>query len=170
MKKTVVIDVVGLSSSLIGTHTPFLKNYILNKNISAIDPMLPAVTTAVQSTYITGKWPSEHGIVGNGWYDREDCEIKFWKQSNKLVHAEKIWEKAKELDPSFTCAKMFWWYNMYSSADYAVTPRPNYLADGRKLPDCYSHPAELRDKLQKELGQFPLFQFWGPGANIKSTQ
>ena len=170
MKKTVVIDVVGLSSSLIGTHTPFLKNYILNKNLSAIDPMLPSVTTAVQSTYITGKWPSEHGIVSNGWYDREDCEIKFWKQSNKLVHAEKIWEKAKNLDPSFTCANMFWWYNMYSSADYAVTPRPNYLADGRKLPDCYSHPAELRDKLQEELGQFPLFQFWGPGANIKSTQ
>jgi predicted AlkP superfamily pyrophosphatase or phosphodiesterase len=170
MKKTVVIDVVGLSSSLIGIHTPFLKNYILTKNLSTIDPMLPAVTTAVQSTYITGKWPSEHGIVGNGWYDREDCEIKFWKQSNKLVHAEKIWQKAKKLDPSFTCAKMFWWYNMYSSADFAVTPRPNYLADGRKLPDCYSHPAELRDKLQKELGQFPLFQFWGPGANIKSTQ
>ena len=170
MKKTVVIDVVGLSSSLIGPHTPFLQKYILNKNLSSIDPMLPAVTTAVQSTYITGKWPSEHGIVGNGWYDKEDCEIKFWKQSNKLVHAEKIWEKAKKEDPSFTCAKMFWWYNMYSSADFAVTPRPNYLADGRKMPDCYSHPAELRDRLQKELGQFPLFQFWGPGANIKSTQ
>lgn len=170
MKKTVVIDVVGLSSSIIGEHTPFLKDYILGKNLSTIDPMLPAVTTAVQSTYITGKWPSEHGIVGNGWYDREDCEIKFWKQSNKLVHAEKIWEKAKKLNPEFTCAKMFWWYNMYSSADFAVTPRPNYLADGRKIPDCYSHPAELRDKLQKELGQFPLFQFWGPGANIKSTQ
>ena len=170
MKKTVVIDVVGLSSSVIGEHTPFLKNYILRKNLSTIDPMLPAVTTAVQSTYITGKWPSEHGIVGNGWYDREDCEIKFWKQSNKLVHAEKIWEKAKKLNPEFTCAKMFWWYNMYSSADFAVTPRPNYLADGRKMPDCYSHPADLRDRLQKELGQFPLFQFWGPGANIRSTQ
>ena len=170
MKKTVVIDVVGLSLSIIGEHMPFLKNYISKNNLSTIDPMLPAVTTAVQSTYITGKWPSAHGIVGNGWYDREDCEIKFWKQSNKLVHAEKIWEKVKKLDPNFTCAKMFWWYNMYSSADFAVTPRPNYLADGRKIPDCYSHPAELRDKLQKELGQFPLFQFWGPGANIKSTQ
>ena len=170
MKKTVVIDVVGLSSSLIGHHTPFLKNYIASKNLSTIDPMLPAVTTAVQSTYLTGKWPSEHGIVGNGWYDKEDCEVKFWKQSNKLVHAEKIWEKAKKEDPNFTCATMFWWYNMYSSADFAVTPRPNYLADGRKIPDCYSHPADLRDKLQKELGQFPLFQFWGPGANIKSTQ
>ncbi len=170
MKKTVVIDVVGLSSSLIGVHTPFLQKYILNKNLSSIDPMLPAVTTAVQSTYVTGKWPAEHGIVGNGWYDKEDCEIKFWKQSNKLVHAEKIWEKAKKEDPSFTCSTMFWWYNMYSSADFSVTPRPNYLADGRKMPDCYSHPAELRDRLQKELGQFPLFQFWGPGANIKSTQ
>ena len=28
----------------------------------------------------------------------------------------------------------------------------------------------MRDYLQKELGTFPLFQFWGPGANIKSTQ
>lgn len=170
MNKTVVIDVVGLSSSIIGEHTPFLKNYILRKNLVNIEPVFPAVTTTAQSTYITGKWPSETGIVGNGWYDHTDCEIKFWKQSNKLVNGEKIWEKAKKEDPSFTCAKMFWWYNMYSTADYAVTPRPNYLADGRKMPDCYSHPAELRDILQEKLGQFPLFQFWGPGANIKSTQ
>src|SRR5690606_20602754 len=97
-------------------------------------------------------------------------EIKFWKQSNKLVGAEKIWEKAKKEDPSFTCANMFWWYNMYSSVDFSVTPRPNYLADGRKMPDCYSYPAELRDELQEKLGQFPLFHFWGPGADIKSSQ
>ncbi|MES3018307.1 MAG: nucleotide pyrophosphatase/phosphodiesterase family protein [Bacteroidota bacterium] len=170
MNKTVVIDVVGLSSSIIGDHTPFLKNYIARKSLINIEPVLPAVTTSAQSTYVTGQWPATTGIVGNGWYDHADCEIKFWKQSNKLVGGEKIWEKAKKEDPSFTCAKMFWWYNMYSSADYAVTPRPNYLADGRKMPDCYSQPAELRDILQEKLGQFPLFQFWGPGANIKSTQ
>lgn len=170
MHKTVVIDVVGLSSGLIGEHTPFLKQYTQNRFVNLIAPMLPAVTTSVQSTYVTGKWPNEHGIVGNGWYDRTECEIKFWKQSNKLVKGEKIWDKAKRMDPGFTCSKMFWWYNMYSTADYSVTPRPNYLADGRKMPDCYSHPATLRDELQKELGTFPLFQFWGPGANIKSTQ
>ena len=170
MKKTVVIDIVGLSSSLIGEHTPFLKNYISTRNLTTIAPVLPALTTSSQSTYLTGKWPAEHGIVGNGWYDREDCEVKFWKQSNKLVHAEKIWERAKKEDPTFTCSNMFWWYNMYLTADYSVTPRPNYLADGRKMPDCYSHPAELRDELQQKLGQFPLFSFWGPGANIKSTQ
>ncbi|HEY6083241.1 MAG TPA: alkaline phosphatase family protein, partial [Chitinophagaceae bacterium] len=170
MNKTVVIDIVGLSSSLIGEQTPFLKAYTAKNHLTTVRPMLPAVTTAVQSTYVTGKWPTDHGIVGNGWYDREDCEIKFWKQSNKLVQAEKIWERAKKIDPSFTCAKMFWWYNMYSSADYSVTPRPQYLSDGRKMPDCYAHPSALRGHLQKELGQFPLFSFWGPNANIKSTR
>jgi predicted AlkP superfamily pyrophosphatase or phosphodiesterase len=170
MQKTVVIDIVGLSSSLIGDFTPFIRQYCSKRSLQTITPMLPAVTTSVQSSFVTGKWPSQTGIVGNGWYDRNDCEVKFWKQSNKLVHGEKIWDKAKTADPSFTCANMFWWYNMYSTAEYSVTPRPNYLADGRKMPDCYSHPPQLRDYLQKELGEFPLFQFWGPGASIKSTQ
>jgi predicted AlkP superfamily pyrophosphatase or phosphodiesterase len=170
MKKTVVIDVVALSSSVIGEHTPFLSDYIKRKHLSRIEPVFPALTTSAQSTYVTGKWPSKTGIVGNGWYDRTDCEVKFWKQSNKLVSGEKIWDTARKEDPNFTCSTMFWWYNMYSSADYSVTPRPNYLADGRKMPDCYSHPASLRDVLQEKLGEFPLFQFWGPGANIKSTQ
>ncbi len=170
MNKTVVIDIVGLSTAVIGNHTPFLKKYIANNHLTNIEPLLPAVTTSVQSTYLTGKYPADHGIVGNGWYDRIDCEVKFWKQSNKLVNGEKIWDKAKREDPSFTTSMMFWWYNMYSTADYSVTPRPNYLADGRKMPDCYSNPPELRDHLQEKLGQFPLFQFWGPGANIKSSK
>ncbi|WP_295711142.1 nucleotide pyrophosphatase/phosphodiesterase family protein [Mucilaginibacter sp.] len=170
MNKTVVIDIVGLSTSVIGEHTPFLKKYIASKNLTTIEPLLPAVTTAVQSAYLTGTYPAANGIVGNGWYDRIDSEVKFWKQSNKLVAGDKIWDKAKKEDPSFTSSMMFWWYNMYSTADYSVTPRPNYLADGRKMPDCYTHPAELRDILQEKLGQFPLFQFWGPGANIKSSK
>ena len=157
MKKTVVIDVVGLSSNLIGKYTPFLDHYLKKQHLATINPMLPAVTTAVQSTYLTGKLPEAHGIVGNGWYDRTDAEIKFWKQSNKLVLADKIWDQAKRENPEFTCSNMFWWYNMYSTADYSVTPRPNYLADGRKLPDCYSQPPELRDVLQEKIGTFPLF-------------
>ncbi|MBO9592603.1 MAG: alkaline phosphatase family protein [Niabella sp.] len=169
MQKTVVINIVGLSKSILPLM-PFVNRYAAQHRLRIIEPMLPAVTTAVQTTYLTGKWPSETGIVGNGWYDRTDSEVKFWKQSNHLVQSKKIWEAAKEADPSFTCSNMFWWYNMYSSVDYSATPRPNYLADGRKIPDCYTHPASLRDTLQQELGTFPLFQFWGPGANIKSSQ
>ena len=170
MQKTVVINIVGLSTSVIGEHTPFLQKYLSEHHLSLIKPVLPAVTTTSQSTYLTGKLPDEHGIVGNGWYNREDSEVKFWKQSNKLVEGEKIWEAAKKVNPDFTCSKMFWWYNMYSSADFSVTPRPQYHADGVKAPDCYSYPADLRDELQAELGTFPLFSFWGPNANIKSSK
>jgi predicted AlkP superfamily pyrophosphatase or phosphodiesterase len=108
--------------------------------------------------------------VANGWYFRELAEVGFWKQSNGLVGGEKLWEAARRRDPAFTCAKLFWWYNMYSTADFAVTPRPMYPADGRKLPDVYTQPAELRDELQAKLGTFPLFHFWGPTADIVSSQ
>ncbi|MCM0589198.1 MAG: nucleotide pyrophosphatase/phosphodiesterase family protein [Gloeotrichia echinulata CP02] len=170
MQKTVVINVVGLTSSLLGEHTPFLSSWAAKGEIVPIKPILPAVTCSVQATYLTGKWPNEHGIVGNGWYFRDECEVKFWRQSNKLVEAPKIWEIAKSIDPNFTCANLFWWYNMYSSVDYAITPRPMYPADGRKIPDIYTKPAEVRSPIQSDLNQFPLFNFWGPNTSITASQ
>ncbi|MEO1299338.1 MAG: nucleotide pyrophosphatase/phosphodiesterase family protein [Cyanobacteria bacterium J06636_16] len=170
MQKTVVINVVGLSSRLIGKHTPKLKRWMDAGQLATIQPVLPAVTCTAQSTYLTGKWPSQTGIVANGWYFRDDCEVKFWRQSNKLVQAPKIWEVARQMDSDFTCANQFWWYNMYSTVDYAVTPRPMYPADGRKLPDIYTQPADLRPQLQAELGQFPLFKFWGPATSVESSR
>lgn len=161
---------VGLTKRLIGEHTPFISQFMTKGSMSMIKPVLPAVTCSAQSTYLTGKWPSEHGIVGNGWYFKDECEVRFWRQSNKLVQSPKVWDILKKEDSSFTCANMFWWYNMYSSVDYSMTPRPNYLADGRKIPDVYSHPAGLRDVLQEELGTFPLFHFWGPKTSVKSSQ
>ena len=170
MRKTVVINAVGLTPGLLGPHTPRLKAFADAGALANVGGVLPAVTTTVQSTYLTGTWPSDHGIVGNGWYFRDECEVKFWRQSNQLVRSAKIWDKAKQLDPSFTCANLFWWYAMYSGADYTVTPRPMYPADGRKLPDVWTWPLADRFELQQKLGQFPLFNFWGPATSIKATQ
>ena len=170
MHKTVILNVVGLSPKGLGTSTPRLNAFASAGKQVPIASMLPAVTCSVQSTYLTGAWPSEHGIVGNGWYFRDESEVKFWRQSNRLVQRPKIWETAREIDPRFTCANLFWWYNMYSSADVAVTPRPMYPADGRKLPDVYTQPPELREELQEELGGFPLFEFWGPNTTVRSSR
>ncbi|MCC9167446.1 alkaline phosphatase family protein [Pontibacter harenae] len=170
MQKTVVIDVVGLTRSLIGKNTPFLAKWTADAQASLIEPMVPGLTCATQSTYITGKWPKEHGIVANGWYFRDEDEVKLWRQSNKLVQAPKVWDIAKAQNPNFTVANMGWWYNMNTAADYTLTPRPQYLADGRKLPDCYTQPADLRDKLQAQLGTFPLFNYWGPKTSIVSSK
>ena len=107
MKKTVVINVVGLTKRLIGEHTPFIKSFLKRGQASYIEPVLPAVTCSVQSTYVTGKWPTDHGIVGNGWYFKDECEVKFWRQSNKLVQQPKIWDDIKKKHPNFTCANHF---------------------------------------------------------------
>jgi len=170
MHTTVVLDVVGLAPSLLGEHTPNLARLAARGASRPLKTVLPAVTATVQSTFATGAMPSEHGAVANGWYFRDLSEILLWRQSNRLVAGEKIWERARAIDSSFTCAKLFWWYNMYSSADFTVTPRPMYPADGRKLPDAYTQPAGLRDELNAKLGIFPLFNFWGPTADIVSTR
>jgi predicted AlkP superfamily pyrophosphatase or phosphodiesterase len=170
MQKTVVLNVVGLTPNLLGEHTPWLSDWASGGKVASIEPVLPAVTCTVQATYLTGKLPNEHGIVANGWFFRDECEIKFWRQSNKLIQSPKIWDMARELDANFTCANLFWWYNMYSSVDYAVTPRPMYPADGRKIPDIYTQPQEWRFQMQAELGQFPLFNFWGPNTSIAATK
>ena len=170
MKKILVILVVGLAPALVGKHTPNLQKLAARGAMRPLKTVLPAVTCTAQSTLVTGLPPAGHGAVANGWYFRDLAEVWLWRQSNRLVGGEKIWEAAKARDPNFTCAKMFWWYNMYATADWSATPRPMYPADGRKIPDHYTYPMELRDELTAKFGMFPLFKFWGPMADITSSQ
>ena len=170
MHKTVVLNVVGLTPDLIGGHTPHLQAFRNAGGMATIAPALPAVTCTAQTDYLTGTRPAEHGVVANGWLYRDSQEIKFWQQTDGLVQRPRLWETANRRESSFTCANLFWWFAMYSQADYTVTPRPMYPADGRKVPDVWTNPPDLRERLQEEFGRFPLFKFWGPGASIESTR
>jgi len=170
MKRTLVLNVVGLTPSLLGEHTPHLAELARRGRAVPLRTITPAVTSSVQSTFLTGSLPSEHGAVANGWFFRELAQVWLWRQNNALVQGEKLWQRARRRDPSFTCAKLFWWFNMYADVDWAVTPRPMYRADGRKLPDVHTFPSTLRDELTHKLGTFPLFEFWGPRADIASSR
>jgi predicted AlkP superfamily pyrophosphatase or phosphodiesterase len=170
LHRTLVLDVVGLTPELLGEHTPNLARLAREGGQRTLTTITPAVTCSVHATLLTGALPREHGIVGNGWYFRDLSEVLFWRQSNALVAGEQIWAAARKRDAGFTGAKLFWWFNMYSGADYAVTPRPLYPADGRKIPDIYTEPAALRDELNAVLGPFPLFDFWGPRAGLRSSR
>ncbi len=170
MQRVAVINVVGLSPSLLGKHTPRLTAFAEKCGMQAFRPAFPAVTCTAQASMLTGTCPREHGIVANGWYDRESAEVRFWKQSNHLVCGEKVWEYLRGRHAGFTCAKLFWWYNMYSSADIAMTPRPLYPADGRKVFDIHTQPMGLRDEVKAALGEFPFPSFWGPGAGIACSE
>ena len=166
MKPLVVLDVVGMTPGLL-PHMPNLAGLGYQVPLGTV---LPAVTCSAQATLLTGRTPSEHGIVGNGWYFRDLGEVHLWRQHNRLVGGEKVWETARRFHPGYRVANICWWYAMGASTDITVTPRPVYHADGRKSPGCYVRPPELHDRLTEELGAFPLFQYWGPTASLASTE
>jgi predicted AlkP superfamily pyrophosphatase or phosphodiesterase len=166
----VVIDIVGLTPALLGAHTPHLNALAQDGFLATLAGVFPAVTCTAQASMLTGRSPAGHGIVANGWYFRDLAEVLFWRQNNALVDGEKVWQTLARRRPGATCAKLFWWYNMYSGADWSVTPRPIYPADGRKIPALYSQPADLEAGLVDRLGPFPFFHFWGPKADIRSSR
>ncbi|HNR99077.1 MAG TPA: alkaline phosphatase family protein [Planctomycetota bacterium] len=169
MRKLLVLDVVALTDRLL-RHAPRLAALAREGFAGRIAPALPAVTCSAHASMLTGALPRTHGIVGNGWYFRDLAEVWLWRQSNHLVTAPKVWDRLRARRPELTVAKLFWWYNMYSTADISATPRPHYLADGRKLPGIYTRPAGLEKELESALGPFPLFNFWGPAADIRSSR
>ena len=170
MTPLVVLNVVGLTPGHLGPDAPELTKFA---NMGAMRPLhavTPAVTCAAQSTMLTGLPPQGHGAVGNGWYFEDLGEIFFWRQSARLVEGERVWDAAKRLDPAFTAANVCWWYAMHSTLDVSVTPRPMYLADGRKIPDCWTSPPGLREELTAKLGPFPVFKFWGPATSLELSR
>ncbi len=167
IRLVLLLDVVGLTPPLL-EHMPRLGG--LAGTRAQLGTVLPAVTCSVQSTLLTGLLPCEHGIVGNGWYFRELGEVLLWRQHNRLVVGEKLWETARVAHPGYRAANLCWWYAMGASTDITVTPRPVYHSDGRKSPDCYVRPPALHDELTAQLGAFPLFHYWGPTASIASSR
>ena len=164
MKPVCVLDVVGLTPGQLGEHTPHLSALAARGAHAPMRAILPAVTASAQATMLTGTLPREHGAVGNGWFFRDQGEVWLWRQSNALVQGPKLYERARELDPSFTCAKLFWWWNMGAAVDRSLTPKPFYPADGRKILAIYGTPRGFEDETEAALGKFPFFDFWGPRA------
>lgn len=170
MQPVLLVDVVGLTQRQIGEHTPHLARLAREGACAPMDGVLPAVTCSAQATMLTGRMPSEHGAVGNGWFERESGEVAFWRQSNALVQGEKLYETARRREPGFTCAKVFWWWNMGAEVDWSVTPRPFYPADGRKIVAVYGQPGSYVTDLEQALGPFPFFDFWGPRSGLPSSR
>ena len=170
-RRTVVVIAAGLSAGHLGSDTPTLRERARAcGGVRMLRPSAPAVTCTAQADLLTGQPPRHHGAVANGWMDRDAGEVRLWRQSNRLLRGPMVWERARERFPGLTVANLFGWFNMHSSADFTVTPRPQYAADGRKRPDILATPDDLRERLVAELGPFPLLHFWGPRADIRSSE
>jgi predicted AlkP superfamily pyrophosphatase or phosphodiesterase len=168
-KKLLLLEVPGFSRHLLD-HAPKLRARMEAQSWGRFDPVFPALTLPSHVSLLNGCSPAEHGLLANGFHDRDLNQTFMWPQSEALVRGEPIWESLKKERADFKCLKYFWWPGMASSADVHGNVRPVYHADGRKSPGLYMNREGLADALQAEFGEFPLFRFWGPATDISSSQ
>jgi predicted AlkP superfamily pyrophosphatase or phosphodiesterase len=169
----VLINAVGLTPRLL-PHAPRLSALPGRGWAVPMRDVVPAVTMAAQATMLTGQPVERHGVVGNGWLFRDTNEVRFWQQSNRLMQAEPLYatarRRAKERGRTFTCAKLFWWFNQGADVDISVTPKPHYGIDGNKVFGITGTPEGYTDELERRLGLFPFHTFWGPMAGLPCSQ
>ena len=132
-------------------------------------PSFPCVTCPVQANMTTGRLPVEHGVVANGFYWREKRQIEMWTAPNDCIDRPQLWDLLSHVEGAVTSAVWFAMHSVGCEAEFVCTPKPIHNPDGSESLWCYTRPTELYGALRDALGHFPLQHFWGPIANIKSS-
>jgi len=150
-------------------HMPKLRSLVADGDAATLIPNFPCVTWPIQANMLTGKLPTRHGVVGNGFYWRERNEVEMWTAGNDVIRSAQVWDILHQHDLELTSAVWFPMLSKGCGADYVCMPAPVHNPDGSETLWCYTKPAELYGDLQEELGDFPLKHFWGPLAGIESS-
>lgn len=149
---------------------PRLAQVAAQGEVAALTSNFPALTWTTQANMLTGKCASEHGVVANGFYWRDSQQVEMWTAWNDKILAPQIWDLLHQQDPALTSAVWFPMLSKGCGADYICMPKPVHNPDGSESLWCYTKPTELYGPLRDTFGHFPLKHFWGPLANIQSTQ
>ncbi len=163
----ILVSVPGLRTRDLA-YMPRLREMAGRGTTRELIPTFPCVTSAVQANMLTGRPPRGHGIIGNGFFYRDRGEVELWVGRNGLFETEQLWDSLARRGVSQAA-----WIpqNIKDAAvDFIVTPEPIHHPDGRTELWCYSKPEGLYERLLKDLGHFPLMHFWGPMANVRSTE
>ncbi|MGA1825170.1 MAG: alkaline phosphatase family protein [bacterium] len=165
-KKILLLQIAALGYNFLKENLCDQKIYHLN--IRPIKGLLPALTCPVQATIRTATLPSEHGIVGNGFFFSEQWKALFWEQSSRLIEGSYIWEKFRSHGKKV--AQMFIQQSLGPSSDLILSPAPIHKHHGGMILTCFSEPPALNQRLEKDMGGvFPLHHYWGPLASKKSS-
>ena len=142
MRPLIVINVVGLTPRLLGPSTPHLSRSPSRRYSRSLAPAFPAVTCTAQSSdadrpRLRGSTASSAtaGTSATSARSGSGGSRTGWSP------ARRSGRRRSGAIPAFTCANLFWWYNMYSSADISVTPRPMYLGRRPQAAGLLHHAA-----------------------------
>ncbi len=168
-QRVVLISVPALREQDLG-RMPVLAEMAAGGSRARLTPGFPAVTCPVQADMTTGVRANRHGVVGNGFFYRDHGEFEMWTAWNECIQAPQIWDVLHERRPGTTSAVWFPLHSKGCGADYICTPAPIHNPDGSESLWCYTRPEPLYAELIEELDHFPLHHFWGPLANISSSE
>lgn len=168
MRYVVLVSLPGLRSQDLAAM-PRLSALVQHGSQRALVPSFPAMTCPVQANLTTGVGPEQHGVVANGFYYRDKGEVEMWTAWNECIQVPQIWELLHKHDPALTSAVWFPLHSKGAKANYICTPAPIHNPDGSESLWCYTVPTAMYGELRDTFGHFPLMNFWGPLANIKST-
>tara|TARA_Y100000590_G_scaffold361534_1_gene418247 strand:- start:3891 stop:5195 length:1305 start_codon:yes stop_codon:yes gene_type:complete len=169
MKRIILLSIPGLTRQHIEEIRPKNMSGILEKNYTSLVPTFPAVTCSVQSSILTGTYPSEHSIISNGYFDKTYKQVHFWDQPSKLVKKPQIWDLIKEKNSKIKTAVLFWQNTLFANSDIIVTPKPLHFENSFEMW-CYSKPQNFYEEIVEEIGEFDLKSYWGPFASIESSK
>lgn len=164
----VLLSIPGLRGSDLG-KMPRLAGLACDGAAEPLTPSFPCVTWPVQTTLATGVGSQEHGVIANGFYHRDTGRVEMWTAWNDCVQATQIWQQLKVHNSSLTSAVWFPMLAKGCGADFVCIPAPKHNPDGTESMWCHTNPEPLYEELLESLGHFPLMNFWGPLASIKST-
>ena len=164
----ILLSIPGLRSQDLAVM-PNLTRLTAGGDRATLTPSVPAVTWPVQANMLTGRLPREHGVVANGFYWRDKQQVEMWTAWNDKIQQPQIWDLLHQKDKSLTSAVWFPMLSKGCGADTICMPAPIHNPDGSESLWCYTKPTELYGTLRDTFGHFPLMNFWGPLANIKST-
>ena len=164
----VLLSIPGLREQDLA-RMPKLSALMARGDRAQLVPSFPAVTWPVQANMLTGQLPRQHGVVANGFYWRDKQQVEMWTAWNEKIERPQIWDILHQLSPELTSAVWFPMLSKGCGADYICMPAPIHNPDGSESLWCYTKPVELYGALRDTFGHFPLMNFWGPMANIKST-
>ena len=167
--KTVLLSVPGLRASDL-ERMPHCRKLVQSGCQARLSHSFPAVTWPSQATILTGQTPDRHGVVANGFFWREENRVEMWTAGNEVIQAPQIWDVLKQRDPDCITAAWFPMLSKRCGADLVCMPAPIHRPDGSEQMWCYTKPESLYPDLLKEFDPFPLHRFWGPMANIESTE
>ncbi|OKY76455.1 MAG: hypothetical protein BM485_04270 [Desulfobulbaceae bacterium DB1] len=170
-RRVIVLDVVGLRPDhfAVAEKLPHLAALAGRGRLHGMKTVFPALTLPVQAALTTGVFPGQNGIVANGFYNRQLCEVSFWEQAASLVQHDRIWDYLNRRVPGLTTAALFMQNTLHADCGCIVTPRPMHTDEGL-VQWCYSKPVGFYEELAADIGPFNLMHYWGPMTSIESSR